>query len=75
MKKTIKRIQFFNDLRASVRDEYGKLNMLDDKSAAAFDAKKIRDDWEVVGNDLICLLKKQKNKKNKMKNKIKCLHF
>ncbi len=60
MKKTIKRIQFFNDLRASVRDEYGKLNMLDDKSAAAFDAKKIRDDWEVVGNDLYLSIEKAK---------------
>ena len=60
MKKTIKRIQFFNDLRASVRDEYGKLNMLDDKSAAAFDAKKIRDDLEVVGNDLYLSIEKAK---------------
>ena len=60
MKETIKRIQFFNDLRASVRDEYGKLNMLDDKSAAAFDAKKIRDDWEVVGNDLYLSIEKAK---------------
>ena len=60
MKKTIKRIQFFNGLRASVRDEYVKLNMLDDKSAAAFDAKKIRDDWEVVGNDLYLSIEKAK---------------
>ena len=68
MKKSNKRRAFFNGLRASVRGDFRNLNMLDDKSAAAFDAKKIREDWEVVGNDLYSAIEKAKEQEEQNEN-------
>lgn len=43
------RTEFLNKLKANVQ-EYRELDIMDEKAVAAFDAKKIRQDWEKVGN-------------------------
>ncbi len=59
-----KRNQFLNSLKADTQ-EYKELHKMDEKSKAAFDAKKIREDWEKVGNCIQLSIEKEKEQNEK----------
>ena len=58
------RTQFLNNLRAKVQ-EYKKTCKMDEKSKEDFDAKKIRKDWENVGNYIQSSIEKTKEQYEK----------
>ena len=57
IKNKEQRAQFLKNLRAEVQ-EYKNLQYADPKTKAYFDAKKIRKDWESLGNDIRLAIEK-----------------